>query len=114
MVTSHAALRRDGPYAFHERALKRWKDGRLSFETEDNGGLIARFRFDGNTCNNMGLPLAFRYWVRLAPADEDYRILDSGCEAVDDLVGNRRMCAPDPEEIEHALVEERPVAWTAA
>ena len=84
----------DAPaYAFPESALEKWTKERLRVRTVDEDRLRARFRFDGTTCNNMGLLLQFDYEVELARKDGAYRILACSARPVDGDNGHRSMCA---------------------
>jgi len=89
-----STVRTSSSYAFPEKALAKWRDKRLKVTAEPNNELLARFRFDGSTCANMGLPLAFDYEVRLQPeAAGGHRILSSTCEPAEKHSGYQSMCA---------------------
>jgi len=81
-------------YAFPEKALTKWRDKRLQVTALPNNELLARFRLDGSTCTNMGVPLAFDYEVRLKREEAGgHRILSSSCEPAENHTGYQNMCA---------------------
>ena len=81
-------------YAFSERALSLWKKKRLRLTVQRNHDLVAQFRFDGSTCNNLGVPLIFDYFADLErEGDDGYRITRCSCRQADADVGCRSMCA---------------------
>ena len=101
-----------GSYAFPEKALTGWCDKRLQVFAESNRSLKARFRFEGSTCTNMGVPWAFDYEVRLEQeAEGDHRIVSASCEPVTDHAGYRSMCAyiTKPERFMSQLKSHQPM-----
>jgi hypothetical protein len=100
-------------YAFPEKALCRWRDKRLQMTAQGNDELQATFRFDGSTCTNMGVPLAFDYVVKLKRnKDRGYDILGSDCEPAEDHIGYQSMCAylDNPDRFMSQLKSHRPLA----
>jgi hypothetical protein len=87
-----AGLDRDAAYSVNRRALKRWSEERLSINTNPDGSIDARFRYEGTTCTNMGRPLAFDYAVKLGPRAQGYPILDQRCVPAPDDTGHTHMC----------------------
>jgi hypothetical protein len=79
--TSTSTVYSTPSYAFPKKALAKWRDKRLRVTAQPNNELLAKFRFDGSTCTNMGLPLAFDYVIRLKREESgEHRILSSSCE----------------------------------
>jgi len=90
----HSTVRSNSSYAFPEKALAKWRDRRLKVTAQPNHELLAIFRFDGSTCANMGIPLAFDYEVRLKREEAGgHRILSSSCEPAEEHSGYQSMCA---------------------
>jgi hypothetical protein len=56
-------------YATNRKALRRWVEERLTLTDRVDGGIDARFVYDGSTCSNMGRALRFIYRVSLGPRD---------------------------------------------
>ncbi len=79
-------------YSVNTKALQRWAAGRLTLERAADGATEARFRYDGTTCTNMGMPLAFEYFVKLGPREAGYPIREQRCEPVPGDSGHRHMC----------------------
>lgn len=78
-------------YAFSLRALRRWRDERLSLVDEADGTVRAEFRFEGSTCSNVPFNLCFT--VRLASAEHAYRLHELNCAPVPGVDGHTRMCS---------------------
>lgn len=102
-----AAARGSPSYAVPERTLERWASRRLTVTGTECGRLRARFRFDGTTCSNMGMPLAFDYEVELTREAGTYRVLACACAPAIGDTGHRRMCAytENPEAFMSAIRE---------
>ncbi|HMO85197.1 MAG TPA: hypothetical protein PKC18_09790, partial [Lacipirellulaceae bacterium] len=66
-------------YSVNNKALNRWARERLTLDRRSSGAVVARFRYDGTTCTNMGRPLAFEYTVELGPASDGYPVLRQSC-----------------------------------
>jgi hypothetical protein len=79
-------------YTVNVRALRRWAAERLSLETNADGAIDARFRYDGTTCSNLGRPLAFDYAVKLGPRQSGYPILEQRCAPAPRDTGHTHMC----------------------
>lgn len=95
-------------YAFPQSTLEKWGHERLVVEKKADGGLLARFRFDGTTCSSLGLPLAFDYAVALgAKTDKGRRILESSCRPTENNLSYRSMCGylADPDRMIAVLAE---------
>jgi hypothetical protein len=108
----------DGPpenppvsYALNPRALRKWSRERLNLEVMQDRSIRARFRFDGTTCSNMGMPLQFDYHLRLSPPEEQYRILEARCVPAPGDTGHTQMCdyIDDAETFMLTLEGERPL-----
>jgi hypothetical protein len=99
-------------YAVNQKALKRWTEERLSLDLREDGGIDARFRFDGTTCTNMGRPLAFHYDVSLGPREEGYPIRTQRCVPAPGDTGHASMCGyiKDAERLMTAIEQDRPLA----
>jgi hypothetical protein len=95
--TAPAAASTSGPqrkYAFSEKTLKLWRDKRLRLSVGRQREISACFRFDGSTCNSMGVPIAVDYQVGLKrDVDGVYRISASSCQPAEGDVGFRASCA---------------------
>lgn len=99
-------------YAFAEKTLALWRRKRLQLRSTADGGVTATFRFDGSTCTNMGLPLAFVYSVDLCrELNGRYRIVRTDCQPLADRPGYQSMCAylDNPEQFIAQLNEHRPL-----
>ncbi len=93
-ATPTSVARPSASYDFPEKALIKWRDGRLKVVGQPNNELLATFRLDGSTCTNMGTPLAFDYIIRLKREEQGgHRILSSSCEPAEGHVGYQSMCA---------------------
>ncbi len=106
-----SVLTRNAPYSINPRALAKWARERVRLEPVPDGSLVARFRYDGTTCSNMGRPLAFEYRVILGPADAGFPIRAAACRPCEDDEGYRFMCEylRDPEGLMAAIATERPL-----
>ncbi len=98
-------------YSVNVKALKRWAAERLSLEERGDGGIDARFRYDGTTCTNMGRPLAFDYFVRLGQREEGYPIREQSCAPVAGDIGHTQMCQylADAAPLMEAIAREKPL-----
>jgi hypothetical protein len=79
-------------YSVNPKALKRWAAERVELKPCANGGVHARFRFDGTTCSNLGRSLTFYYDVALGPAEEGYPIREQHCTPAPGDTGHMAMC----------------------
>lgn len=77
-------------YAFPTRALRRWRDERLSLNEEIDGSVSATFRFNGSTCGNV--PFVLEFSARLALDGDGFRFLHLSCAPAPGDAGHRRMC----------------------
>jgi hypothetical protein len=98
-------------YSLNLRALDKWSKERLKLEGLQDGSIKASFRYDGTTCSNLGRPLAFDYVVRLAPKDEQYRILEVSCMPSPGDTGYQSMCEflRDGESLMGKIATEKPL-----
>jgi hypothetical protein len=101
----------DAQYTVNRNALQRWAQERLVLEPGPDGSMVATFRYDGTTCNNMGRPLAFVYNVKLGSRADEYRILEQRCSPAEDDTGHEAMCkfVEDPDRLMSAIESERPL-----
>jgi len=99
-------------YSINPKALQRWAAERLVLETRADGTLDARFRYDGVTCTNMGLPLAFDYHVALGPRQQGYPIRSQSCAPAAGDSGHASMCQylTDGSGLMAAIAREKPLA----
>ena len=74
------------------KALRRWAQERLTLDHRGDGSVDATFRYEGTTCTNMGLGLAFDYRVRLGPRDQGYPIREQHCAPAAGDTGHTFMC----------------------
>jgi hypothetical protein len=79
-------------YTVNRKALRRWRDERLSLERASDGSVEAEFRYEGTTCTNMGRALRFHYRVTLGPSSEGYPIRYQHCAPAADDEGHTFMC----------------------
>lgn len=98
-------------YSVHTKALARWASERLTLEKLADGGIHARFRYDGTTCSSMGRPLAFQYDVILGPWQDGYLITEQQCAPVAGDTGHKQMCqyVTNPESLMTAIEREKPM-----
>lgn len=86
------SLNPDANYAVNTKALKRWAEERLSLHPREDGGVDALFRYDGNTCTNMGRPLAFHYNISLGPREAGFPVREQRCTPAPGDRGHTYMC----------------------
>lgn len=98
-------------YSVNARALRKWATERIRLEHRGDGTVAATFRFDGTTCSNMGVPLAFDYRVSLSGPDDGYRILESACTPAPGDEGYQSMCAylQDADGLLEHIAAEKPL-----
>lgn len=120
-----APLTADAKYSVSLKALQRWSHERLSITMNDDGRVVAVFRYDGTTCTNMGRPLQFHYHVTLGPREEGYRILEQSCVPAPGDRGHMSMCRyiSGADQLMASIAVERPlhgqplddvIRWTRA
>jgi hypothetical protein len=92
--------------------LQRWSEERLSMHANQDGSLDVLFRYDGTTCTNMGLPLAFHYHVKLGSRSEGYPVLEQRCVAAPGDTGHTAMCQfrEDSVGLMSAIDHEKPLS----
>ncbi len=79
-------------YATNAKALRKWARERLELSDLDDGGLVARFLYEGTTCSNMGHPIRYVYRIRIASEDTGFRVLEAECEPAPGDEGHKKMC----------------------
>lgn len=96
-------------YAFSVRALRRWRDERLEIVDEPDGGIRARFVFEGTTCGSI--PFQLIYTVRVGSVEQDRVLLEMGCSPVSGDEGHKRMCAflENGDSLLRAMKSEQPL-----
>jgi hypothetical protein len=116
---------KDATYSVGLKALRRWRQERLSITVREDGRITAVFRYDGTTCTNMGRPLQFHYHVTLGPRENGYPILEQSCAPAPGDEGYTSMCRyiSDREQLMATIAVERPlqgqpldevIRWTRA
>jgi hypothetical protein len=80
-------------YSVNPRALRKWSQERLRLEFAADGGVVARFRYDGTTCSNQGRPLAYDYTIRLEAPASRYTITSASCQPAPGDTGHAAQCA---------------------
>jgi hypothetical protein len=98
-------------YSVSARALRRWSRERLTLEIREGGSVVARFRYDGTTCTNMGRPLQFSYQVTLGRRQDGYPILEQSCGPAQGDEGHLAMCRyiSERDGLMAAIAAERPL-----
>lgn len=99
-------------YAFPEKTLALWRDRRLTLTALSERELHARFRMEGSTCNNMGIPLSFDFDVLLFREPlQGYRIGSASCQPSGNHTGYQSMCAylDNPDRCMNQLGTHRPL-----
>jgi hypothetical protein len=101
----------DAKYSVNPRALRKWSNERLELTTQPDGSVVARFRYEGTTCTNQGLPLEFVYRVRLSPPHEGYRITEADCSPAPADIGHTRQCEylNDAVSLMGSIANEKPL-----
>jgi hypothetical protein len=99
-------------YSVNPKALKRWAAERVELAPRADGGIDARFRFDGTTCSNLGRSLTFYYDIRLGPAEEGYPIREQHCAPAPGDTGHTAMCKflTDGPQLLADVEREKPLA----
>jgi hypothetical protein len=110
--TATPPLNFDAAYRTNRKALQRWANDRLTLTPRDDGGVDARFRYDGTTCTNMGRELSFLYDITLGPRDDGYPILEQRCAPAPGSAGHTSMCGfiRNAQDLMSAIDTERPLA----
>ncbi|MGB2867134.1 MAG: hypothetical protein WBD36_01675 [Bacteroidota bacterium] len=98
-------------FTVNPRALQKWTEERLSIESLADRSILARFRYDGTTCSNLGRPLAFEYHVKVGSQDRGYPILEAGCEPVAGNDGHTHMCEyiKNAQSLMKSITVEKPL-----
>jgi hypothetical protein len=110
-VGNFSVLVADGRYTINQRALEKWSKERLRLKFLNDGGVEAKFHYEGTTCSNMGRQLEFDYCVRLAPAAEDFTILEMDCAPAPGDTGHKFQCEYliEPERFMREITGEKPL-----
>jgi hypothetical protein len=98
-------------YTVNARALRKWARERVRLEYHEDGTVEARFHFDGTTCSNLGVPLAFDYLLVLEPSGGGYTVVRSDCRPAPGDEGHKAMCAfiSDGEALMKEIDAEKPM-----
>ena len=98
-------------YSFSEKVLKKWSDERLTLMELENGGIEARFKFEGTTCSNMGMPLRFEYKIALDPHGNVLHIKNAHCGPAIEDNGYKSMCEyiARPNQLMNEIADELPL-----
>ncbi|HEX5400354.1 MAG TPA: hypothetical protein VFY06_15005 [Verrucomicrobiae bacterium] len=101
----------DAKYSVNPRALEKWARERLQLEATNNGSVEAKFRYEGTTCSNTGRALEFDYYVKLAPRENDYRILEMHCAPAPGDTGHQFQCEylNNAESLMRSIAHEKPL-----
>lgn len=104
-------LEADARYSINARALRKWTQERLRLEIASDGSVIARFRYEGTTCSNLGRPIQYDYLVQLQPPTQAYRIAEVHCAPADGDTGHAAMCEylKDPSGFMNRVAAEKPM-----
>ena len=86
------ALAGNAKYSVNVRALQKWSQERLRLNFLPGGLVQAHFRYEGTTCSNLGRALEFDYHVKLGPADDHYKIIETRCAPTPDDTGHTQQC----------------------
>jgi hypothetical protein len=110
-VREPARPARTANYSVNARALKKWAQERVHLEFHNGGAVEARFRFDGTTCSNLGIPLAFDYILSLERSGGGYTVVRSDCRPAPGDEGHKAMCAylSDGEALMAEISGEKPM-----
>jgi hypothetical protein len=93
-IVSASNVQTPSEYAFPAKALTLWRSKRLQLAVQPNQEIRARFRFEGSTCSNLGVPITIDYHIYLERNGGDgYRVTHSSCKPADGDVGVRSTCA---------------------
>ena len=105
------SLDRDAKYGVSAKALRRWADERLTLAVCDDGGVEAKFRYEGTTCRNMGRTMLFDYVVKLGPRAEGYVIREQQCGPAPGDDGHTFMCRymSNAEHLMVAIDHDKPL-----
>jgi hypothetical protein len=106
-----AKAARSANYTVNARALKKWAQERVRLDFRKDGAVEACFHFDGTTCSNLGLPLAFDYHLALKPSGGGYTVVRSDCRPSPGDEGHKAMCAylSDGEALMNEIDGEKPM-----
>lgn len=99
-------------YTVNAKALRRWAAERLRLQTLPDGKILAKFRYDGTTCSNMGRPLVFDYTVLLGSREEGYPIVEQSCAPAPGDTSYQSMCQyiKRGEDLMEEVAREKPLA----
>jgi hypothetical protein len=88
----NAVLDTNARYTLGERVMEKWAKERLQLSFNNDDTIEARFRYDGTTCSNTGIPLTFDFTVKLASKAENHKILIAKCIPAEKDTGHKSMC----------------------
>jgi hypothetical protein len=110
-IIRHSGLKTGIKYSVSAHALEKWSQERLQLKTLHGGMVEARFRFEGTTCSNMGRPLQFDYYVKLASPADGYRILETECAPTPGDTGYKSMCEylTNSDSLMKSIANEKPL-----
>jgi hypothetical protein len=110
-VTGQWRLDHDAQYSINPRALRKWSQERLNLRILEDQSVEARFRYEGTTCSNLGRPLAYDYFIKLAGPEDGYRIVETACAPAPGDVGHTAMCEyiNNGERLVEMLATEKPL-----
>ncbi|MGH7988975.1 MAG: hypothetical protein ACREDS_02105 [Limisphaerales bacterium] len=91
-LSGEPVLNRNAKYTLNPRALGKWSQERLQLKFVCDGSIEAKFCYEGTTCSNMGRVLEFDYFVKLAPSEEHFKILEMNCAPAPGDTGHKFQC----------------------
>lgn len=108
---NESALSQNAKYVINLRALEKWSKERLQLNFLPDNSVEAKFRYEGTTCSNMGRQLEFDYFVRLAAADDDFKIVEMNCAPAPDDTGHKFQCEylANGESFMREITSEKPL-----
>ena len=106
-----SVLTQNANYTVNKKALQKWSEERLQTDISNNDSIIAKFKYEGTTCSNMGRKLEFNYDINLSPENEGYKITQLNCRPDESDDGFRFMCEyiKNPLEIMNNIENEKPL-----
>jgi len=110
-VVDGGKLTQNAAYVINARALRKWANERLELKFQSDGGVEARFRYEGTTCANLGQTLEFDYRVWLGSQQDGYRVKGAGCQPAPGDLGHMKMCEyiTDAEQLMGSIKAEKPL-----
>jgi hypothetical protein len=104
-------LTQNAKYAVNARALEKWSKERLQLNFLPDNSVEAKFRYEGTTCSNMGRQLEYEYAIKLAPPEENFKILEMNCAPAPGDTGHKFQCEylNDAESFMREIAKEKPL-----